>query len=79
MELTKAAVFEVWCWQYSRTGCFNNMLFDLIQKADPGNKLRLARAFPLEMAAYQAWCEAGNYGEDLFKEWGIRDENAPTV
>ena len=65
------AVRELYFWQYSNTGCFHNILFDLMQKADTNNYAKLKIAFPEEAEAYYLWCKAGNYGNDLFKQYGL--------
>lgn len=49
------AIFEVWCWQHSNSGCFTQKLFDLIQKADPDNRKKLAGAFPELYEAWELW------------------------
>lgn len=36
---------------------FTGLLLTLIAKADPGNRARLAEAFPGQVAAWEAWCE----------------------
>jgi len=54
------AIFEVWCWKFSNTGCFSNMLLELIAKADSSNKERLRMSFPGEVAAFEMWHEKGD-------------------
>jgi hypothetical protein len=76
--VNKETILQLWAWQYSRTGCFSNQLFDLIQKADPSNKERLRRGFPEHVQAFDEWCAAGNYGDDLFDRYGI-DRRAAQV
>lgn len=67
----KEAVTELYFWQYSRTGSFHNYLYDLLQKADESNKQKLAEGFPTEREALQMWEEAGDYGNDLFRVYGL--------
>jgi hypothetical protein len=66
------AVRELYYWQYdydpSRFSC---KLFDLIAKADPMNRERIRRGFPAHVLAYDLWNESGNYGDGLFKSFGI--------
>lgn len=69
------AVREVYFWQYSRTDCFNQLLLDLFQKADPSNRKRLDMAFPLLFEAWSQWSEAGDNGNDLFRKYGIIKDN----
>jgi hypothetical protein len=47
------------------------MLLDLIAKADYSRRHLLAKGFPGIVAAYEAWCLSGDYGNDLFREWKI--------
>lgn len=69
------AVRELYFWQYSNTGCFHNMLFSLMQKADTDNYAKLEIAFPEEAEAYYQWCKSDDYGNELFRQHGlIRDE-----
>ena len=70
----KDAVREVYFWQYSNTGCFNQQLLNLFQKADPSNKQKLAGAFPELYDALSAWEAAGDYGNDLFREHGLLED-----
>ena len=65
------AVKELWAWQDSNTGCFHNMLFTLIQKADPVNKSKLQELYPDEYQAWIDWSMAGDYGNDLFRKHGL--------
>ncbi len=68
-------VEKLYFWQHNRTECFSDHLFDLFKKADHVNVRRLASAFPGHYAALMAWEEAGNYGEDLFKKYGLVPES----
>jgi len=45
---------------HNRSGskCFSEMLFDLINKADPGNLSALRRAFGMEVAVFEEWRNA---------------------
>jgi hypothetical protein len=53
-------MFELYCWQFSNTGCFHNMLFDLIQKADLSNRRLLSKAFPEEVEAFEIYQHKGD-------------------
>jgi len=66
--LTRKARFEVYCWQYSNTGSFSNMLLDLFGKADSENRIKLGSAFP---HLFQAYCEWRNSDKPsrLLGEW----------
>ena len=65
------AVRELYFWQYSNTGCFHNMLFDLMAKADANNFARLVPSFPNECMAYIDWSGAGDGGNELFRKHGL--------
>ena len=65
------AVKEIYFWQYSNTGCFNQKLFDLYMKADGNNKSRLWLAFPELIEALEDWNKAGDYGKELFIKYGL--------
>lgn len=65
------AVREIYFWQNNHTGCFHNILFDLMGKADTNNYAKLKIAFPEEAEAYYLWCKSGNRGYDLFKKYGL--------
>lgn len=65
------AVRELYFWQYSNTGCFHNMLFDLMQKADIKNYVKLCTAFPHECHAFTEWMASSDNGNDLFREHGL--------
>ena len=66
----KQAMFEVWCWQYSNTNCFNQKLIDLYQAADGSNKRKLRAAYPEITEAVEIWANCEN-PESLFKEYEI--------
>ncbi len=55
----KAALFELYCWKFSNTKCFSNMLFDLIVKSDLSNQRRIAKGFPEYVEAFRIWQERG--------------------
>lgn len=59
-------IFKLWTWQHSNLNSFSDMLYDLIAKADPVNRQKLALSFPYHVLAFQLWQVAGNAGEDLF-------------
>jgi len=50
---------------------FTAQLYLLIAKADSNNIEKLAEGFPAEVEAYRCWCAAGDYGNDLFVQFGI--------
>lgn len=52
------AVFELYYWQVGDGTNFHAMLFDLIQKADMQNLVRLQKAFPAEVQAWKMWLAA---------------------
>lgn len=51
----KAAIRELYYWQYSKLNNFHSMLYDLIAKADNSNRAALRRGFPSEVLAYEYW------------------------
>lgn len=67
------AILEVYYWQYSKTSSFYNQLCDLYMKADSNNKGKLTGAYPEICIALNMWMNAGDYGNDLFREHGIMD------
>jgi len=71
-EDLKKAVTELYFYEKTRTaGGFMTQLFQLIQKADSDNKARIRMGFPNEVEAMELWNNAENYGDDLFKEYGL--------
>lgn len=66
----KDAIFEVYCWQYSRSDCFNQLLLDLMMKADGINKKILGKAYPLLFEALAIWDLSADNGDQLFIEYG---------
>lgn len=62
------AVQQLFFWQYNRTECFSNMLYDLIAKADLGNKERLRYGFHWEVKAFESWQRYPNPNE-FFKKY----------
>lgn len=53
------ALIEVYFWQKGGTS-FNSQLFDLFQKADIGNQIRLSKGFPKLHKAWLAWCRSSD-------------------
>lgn len=76
MDRLKFAIKELYFWQYNNGGTnFHAMLYTLIQKADLENKRRLALGFPEEVEALEMWEQAGDYGNDLFREYGLMNDS----
>ena len=71
-ELGKA-VKELYYWQDNKgEGTnFHSLLYTLFQKADSENRIKLGVGFPNEHYALHLWNEAGDYGNDLFREYGL--------
>jgi len=69
-----AAIREIYFWQFSNTGCFNQQLLDLFGKADFNNRAKLRLAYPELYEAWIEWNNAGDYGNDLFREHGLLKE-----
>ena len=46
-------------FQLGLAGGFMTLLFRAIEMADEGNRKRLAKGFPEEVAAYEAWAGEG--------------------
>lgn len=66
------AVQELYFYEITGTaGGFQTALFDLMQRADPRNFDKLAKAFPHQAAALQSWQVAGDGGNDLFRKFGL--------
>lgn len=75
-ELSQAlrdAIIQLWDWQHGGTSFYCG-LYRLWNHADHWNKQRLAVAFPFHAEALRMWETAGNYGNDLFKQIGIKGE-----
>jgi len=68
----KEAVFWLFNWQKNRESTsFYSNLFTLMKKADYVNRFKLDQAFPVESLVLHDWEKAGNYGDDLFREFGL--------
>lgn len=65
------AVRELYLHHYSRTGSFQNQLFDLIWHADQENLNKISLGFPYQVQAFKLWQVAGNNGDDLFRACGL--------
>lgn len=61
---------ELYMWRMTGGTWFTAGLYDLFQKADPGNFRRLSSAFPDEAAAFREWMASENE-QKLFKEWEL--------
>lgn len=72
-EPLKEAITQLWDWQHGGTS-FYCELFQLWCHADHWNKQKLAQGFPIHAEALRMWEGAGNYGNDLFKQIGIKGE-----
>lgn len=72
LDLTEA-VTQLFYWQHSLNvpTNFHSRLYELFQKADSKNKMRLSVGFPCEAMALHAWDNAGDCGNDLFREYGL--------
>ena len=54
------ARFEFYLHHHHRTWHFSSMLYDLIAKADIGNRHKIAMAFPLEVKIWEEWKTSDN-------------------
>jgi len=63
------AVFELKVWRNGGDS-FTSKLFDLICKADLGNRNKLRQAFPSEVAILEEW-QRSRDEESFFKKWGV--------
>lgn len=70
-EALRKAIRELYFYRNGTASGFNEQLFDLIKKADLNNKEKIRKGFPSEVAAIDLWNISGNYGDDLFKEYGL--------
>lgn len=75
MENLTEQVMQLWDWQHGGTS-FSCQLYALFQKADSENKARLAMAFPDHWKALLAWNDAGDNGNDLFRYYGVHNEES---
>lgn len=64
-------VKHLYYWQYSNRNSFTDILFNLFHKADPTNLSKLRVGFKLEYLCYLQWKNAGDNGNDLFREYGL--------
>jgi len=71
LELSKEWIDYLYHWQYGGSSAFSAMLFDLITKADPGNKARIRMGFPEAVAVWEAWYNHPT-GSGFFEEHGIK-------
>lgn len=56
MDARERAAFDLYVWrQRDGQNYFTVQLYDLIEKADNNNKVRLAQAFPVEVVTYLEW------------------------
>ena len=68
----KIAIERLYNWQYqAHSTSFTSLLYTMFQKADKDNRARLTIAFPDEAHALNLWNSAGDYGNDLFREFGL--------
>lgn len=66
------AVRRLHFWQFGNSpNCFSNYIFSMFQRADNKNRPMLARAFPVEFAAYSEWQNAPSE-DQFFKKYGLR-------
>lgn len=52
-------------------GGFMTTLWDAFAHADAKNTAKLALGFPAEAKALHLWNTAGDYGNDLFRQYGL--------
>lgn len=64
------AIKELFYRQFNYTDCFNNRLYDLIQKADSGHRYRLSKGFPEFVLAFTMWHDAPDE-RAFFKTFGL--------
>lgn len=67
----KEARLEVYFWQWGAASGFYSQLFNLIGKADEGNRERIRSGFPLEVQAWEQWFRVGQ--DEFFRQ--VRGEN----
>lgn len=70
IEQLKEAALKIYFWQHSYMNNFHDKLFDLMQKADQENFLRLSQGFPFEAVAYLQWYGSPS-SKDFFIKYGI--------
>lgn len=66
----KEQVIQLYDWQHGGTS-FYCALYSLFQKADSQNQQNLRMGFPLHYMTLQKWNNAGDCGNDLFREYGL--------
>ncbi len=70
------AIHQLFYWQQDPNATnFSALLYTLFQKADPENLEKLSKGFPEQAQAIRRWNAAGNYGNDLFLEYGLIKPN----
>jgi hypothetical protein len=74
----KEAVEDLYYWQFGTAmgtaDNFSSLLFTMMQKADAGNIVRLAIAFPHEFRAFREWQRAEDPAV-FFDSFGVRHDH----
>ena len=68
------AATKLYWWQHGGDS-FTPQLYSLISKADPGNRAKLALAFPIEVGVFKAWYD-GASEEEFYKRYGVQLRSA---
>ena len=71
------AIAKLYYWQYPNRETppnFSSDLYNLIKKADGTNRAKLCKVFPAEFVAMHLWENSGDYGNDLFRTFGLMNE-----
>ena len=69
-EDLERAAHELYYWQHVGAMNFTSRLFNLIHKADPENRKRLTKCFPVEVAIWESWYSS-SHPEEFYKLWKV--------
>lgn len=64
-------IFFHWHFKDRGTPSFSDHLYDLMDRADADNFVRLRQGFPLECCIFSLWLNNGNDIRDFFKDFGL--------
>jgi hypothetical protein len=63
------AAFSLRLWKIGRDN-FTACLFGLIAKADPSNRMRIGKGFPLEVEIFEEW-QGSRTEKEFFEKYGV--------
>ena len=66
------ALREVYFWAHNHSDSFYHRLIDLYRKADPSNRIKIAREWPNLVLAVEMWENCPEGGEKVFRDYGFK-------